>query len=635
VVSAGPSSVGSEKGDNDGPGILPFALGGLGLLGLSEAGSQSLPVPTPVPVPVPTPEPVPTPVPVPTPTPVPTPVPVPTPTPVPVPTPEPVPIPVPTPTPVPVPTVILDQADDLRDRVDDGTVILQTSLSAIDALGIVRIESADLGASPGNGVDSVVITGGVGVGFKFNTSPLTFQQELDVTLQLSGFDRRDPVSNGQGGFRLETADEADSTVVLKTSLGHLAAMGIDQIEAGGGSGVKSVIVSGGIDAFGDSDYPLPTFQQELDVHLKMTAADDQGSDGAADGTVVLNTSLGAVAGIGIDRIEAAPDSGIGSVVVTGGLGGFNFSQPAFSQPAVAFEQSLDVTLQLVQADDEATDGAEDGAVVLDASLGSLVAMGLDRIEAGADSGVESIVITGGLGGLDLSQSSISFDEPLDVALRLTTADDLSTDAVADGTVTLHTTLTSFLGMGIDRLESTQGSGVDSVVITGVGSGLDVARDQTIDLAGVDLRLEMNESEIGALVGLIDAGLHFQGDASLVVDGTSLGDLSLSKLANLGIDKVKLSPQPKGEVSIDLGLQDVGEHLVSSLQALVDRFEPGQPLFDDVLDVKLYIGHNDLSALPGAPKLLEQIKLLGIDMIDDGHADQAATKPLDLNKQLLG
>jgi hypothetical protein len=344
----------------------------------------------------------------------------------------------------------------------DGEVNLGTSLFGLVANGVTSVVAAT-----NSGVDSVVIAGGYGSADE--VTGLTFAEELDVTLQLTEAD----------DWRDASDLSTDGTVNLNTSLSGLAAMGIDSIEAGAESSVGSVVIAGG---YGSADEVTGlTFAEELDVTLQLTAADDGlgASDGTTDGTVNLNTSLSGLAAMGIDSIEAGTTS-VGSVVIAGGYGS------ADEVTGLAFAEELDVTLQLTAADDglDASDGSTDGTVNLNTSLSGLAEMGIDSIEAGTTS-VGSVVIAGGYGaGVEITGLSFT-DAPglndLNVTLQLTQVDD-AFDASTDGTVNLHTSLSHLADMGIDSIEASTGSGVDSVVISEGFGGLTLTEISSLGLS---------------------------------------------------------------------------------------------------------------------------------------------------------
>jgi len=500
----------------------------------------------------------------------------------------------------------------------DGEINVISSLWAL-SLAYDQVYAHDTeGTQVDSGAIKVVLAGGVGSGFSFQTPDLDFDDNLQVNLRLIADD--------------DAADgTVDGTVTLHASLQNLATLGIDRVESHALSGVDAVIVDGGVGSF-DLTQASVTFDPTLDVTLQLTAADD-GADGTVDGTVTLGASLQNLVALGIDHIEAGSQSGVDVVVLTGGLGGEDFTSQS-----LAFDAPLDVTLQLTAADDLA-DGTVDGTVTLGASLQNLVALGIDHIEAGSQSGVDAVVLTGGLGGVDLTAQSFAFDAPLDVTLQLAAGDD-GADGSVDGTVMLGTSLHGMLSLGIDKW-SADGTGVDSIQITGgVGTG-NGQPAHPIELSGAELGLEMSQAEISQLVDLIDSGLSFQGHADLSIHSvaeTSLGDLSLSKLADLGIDHVKISttsvlPKVHVEAGLPSGLSDAD--LQSALDALVHRFEPAsQPLFHDGVDVALDIGSNSLAALQGATQLMEEIRLLGIDFIDD-HDPSTQAINLKQSSQLQG
>jgi len=321
-------------------------------------------------------------------------------------------------------TLQLTGADDeLNSGGDaDGSVSLNTSLSALSAMGIDTIEAAE-----GSDVTKVVVEG---FGFSAGLSGLVFDDNLDVTLQLTADDA-------------DLDEEADGTVTLNTSLSTLAAMGIDTIEADGGSGVSSVVVAG----YGTSEEVTGlVFDDNLDVTLELTREDTaMDSDGVVDTTVNLNTSLSALSAMGIDTIGAAYGSLVDDVVVAG-YGSID------EVAGLVFDDNLDVTLELTDTDDELNSGGDaDGSVSLNTSLSDLAAMGIDVIDTVSGDGIVNVM--GGIGGLDLDDLNLIFQDDLSVTLTLTEAD-------ASVMLQAEDAQESLRNMGIDLIVDASGNSHD-------------------------------------------------------------------------------------------------------------------------------------------------------------------------------
>jgi len=301
-------------------------------------------------------------------------------------------------------------------------VSLNTSLSALAAMGIDTIEAAE-----GSDVTKVVVEG---FGFSAGLSGLVFDDNLDVTLQLTADDA-------------DLDEEADGTVTLNTSLSTLAAMGIDTIEADGGSGVSSVVVAG----YGTSEEVTGlVFDDNLDVTLELTREDTaMDSDGVVDTTVNLNTSLSALSAMGIDTIGAAYGSLVDDVVVAG-YGSID------EVAGLVFDDNLDVTLELTDTDDELNSGGDaDGSVSLNTSLSDLAAMGIDVIDTVSGDGIVNVM--GGIGGLDLDDLNLIFQDDLSVTLTLTEAD-------ASVMLQAEDAQESLRNMGIDLIVDASGNSHD-------------------------------------------------------------------------------------------------------------------------------------------------------------------------------
>jgi hypothetical protein len=192
------------------------------------------------------------------------------------------------------------------------------------------------------------------------------------------------------------------------------------------------------------------FADGLDVTLQLTDADDalDSISSTEDGTVNLNTSLSALSAMGIDSIEADGDGDVGTVNV---LGYGSKSEVS----GLVFDDALDVTLQLTDADDLLDSYSTEGTVILDTNLSALSAMGIDSIEAYADGGVGSVIISDGFGDFTLSELS---------SLGLSFADGLS--------VTVDSSDFSSLDLS---------DAVEASLMLGTGDAAETLRDMGIDI----------------------------------------------------------------------------------------------------------------------------------------------------------
>ena len=140
-----------------------------------------------------------------------------------------------------------DQQNIDFDVTDTGTVNLNTSLSALSAMGIDSVVAAT-----GSGVNSVNV---MGYGSATEVTGLLFAEDLDVNLQLTAADDALVSTDGVG------------TVTLNTSLSALSAMGIDTITGFSGT---SVVIQGGIGQMSLSEI--------MDLGLNFADGGDDGSD---------------------------------------------------------------------------------------------------------------------------------------------------------------------------------------------------------------------------------------------------------------------------------------------------------------------------------------------------------------------
>ena len=338
-----------------------------------------------------------------------------------------------------------DEPDIDLSESPDGTVNIDTSLSALAAMGIDTITGDE---------DTVVtITGGVGADLDdFNASDLRFvdgatgENDLNVTLQLTVAD-----------------DAMDGTVTLNTSLSALAAMGIDSIEAGSESGVGSVVISGGYGS--ETEVTGLSFADQagvndLNVTLQLTAADALDSDGSTggDGSVYLNTSFTALDAMGIDTITG--DDGT-VVIITGGYGIDSYTDLRFANGSESGENDLNVTLQLSN-----TELSEIGTIHLDTVLSTLAYMGIDTIDGEAGTVVN---FSNGFGDLTLSYLAslgVTFDQDLDVNVDVTSDDlsDLGLNAEAQASL--------LLGQG-EEAQALRDMGIDFINVISLDPGDDL------------------------------------------------------------------------------------------------------------------------------------------------------------------
>jgi hypothetical protein len=191
-------------------------------------------------------------------------------------------------------TLQLTDTDDALDDSDsstDGTVNLNTSLSALSTMGIDAIE-----ADSGGSVDAVNV---LGYGSDSEISGLEFADALDVTLQLTDADDA-----------LDDSDSStDGTVNLNTSLSALSSMGIDTIEADSDGGVGSVIISGGFGEFTLSQLSSLglSFADELSVTVDSSDFSSLGLTDEVEASLLLGTG---------DAAETLRDMGI-DIINTG------------------------------------------------------------------------------------------------------------------------------------------------------------------------------------------------------------------------------------------------------------------------------------------------------------------------------
>jgi hypothetical protein len=202
---------------------------------------------------------------------------------------------------------------------------------------------------------------------------------------------------------------------------------------------------------------------DLTVNLQLTDADDalDAADDATDttdGTVNLNTSLSALADMGIDSIQADADGTVGTVNIQGYGSDEEVTGLVFND--------LTVNLQLTDADDalDAADDATDttdGTVNLNTSLSALADMGIDSIQADADGGVGTLVITDGFGEFtldELSSLGLTFDDDLSVTVNTNDLISLDLSDDVEGSLMLGTgeAAETLKDMGIDFINGPTG-----------------------------------------------------------------------------------------------------------------------------------------------------------------------------------
>ena len=356
----------------------------------------------------------------------------------------------------------------------------------------------------------------------------------------------------------------------------------------------SFLIQGGIGAIGtDTLESLDLdFEQGLDVTLNLVEADVNDTDG----TIHLNTSLAGLAGLGIDHITGDAYQG---VEITNGLG--DIGTETLESLDLDFAQGLDVTLNLVEADVNDTDGT----IHLNTSLAGLAGLGIDHITGDAYQGV---FIAGGIGNFDnqsvnlatLAGAGFDFASNLDTTIALNVAD----LAGYSGGLTGWSAATADLAnVGIDTIS--------------VGTA-DVSLDDISALISSGLDFAANDN-----ISFIDAS---------VVDGTLMAshDITLDELANLGIDTVdanNLDTTNEIHIVAGGGVHDGMDNSAfeTALQAILDKFEGAKDIFAANDTVQLEVGNNDFALADLSHNLQEGIQLLGIDFFTDG-GEEILQKP---------
>ncbi len=290
---------------------------------------------------------------------------------------------------------------------------------------------------------------------------------------------------------------------------------------------------------------------------------DAGSVVTDAGTVNLDTSLSALAGMGIDIITGNNGT---SVVIQGGIGDIDLNDPGLRfADGKNGERNLSVTVDV-------TDDAENGTVNLNTSLSALDAMGIDTISGEAGT---SVLIQGGIGELDLAATDMSFADSGESDLDVT----LQTDLNDLGTVNLNTNLSALAGMGIDTInlnnslsqlaalstDRITGEDGTSLVIQGGMDGFDL--DAT-DLSFAD----GGTNDLNVTLDVTDD----------IENGTVNLSTSLSALSAMGIDTIT------GEAGTSVLIQGGSEMTLSDIMGLGMSF-------DNDLDVTLSIGDADALA----------------------------------------
>jgi len=323
------------------------------------------------------------------------------------------------------------------------------------------------------------------------------------------------------------------------------------------------------DGFGTQDFsatgPLagwPGLDKASLVAVNVGTEDDAQFSGTADSTVTLATNLGRLASLGIDYIDA--EDGITDVFVRGAYryDDTNGRTPEvnaaddrlgfFKNPASpAFDPRLSVGLGLREFDDLA-DGANDGTVILNASLRDLSLLGIDYVtRIGDPSNFNTVTVKGAYSeeDLDATFGGPTFNDTLSVRLALTEFDD-QVDGADDGTVTLKTSLQQLADLGIDRVLSDkatdQNDVVGSLVVSGGLGGLDDPLEIFDSLVAPgyfsDPSFKYFDDPLDVTLQMTDA----DGTAFLQKGEGNLGD----KLHLLGVDKIELNGNTYGYVSND-------------------------------------------------------------------------------------
>lgn len=342
-------------------------------------------------------------------------------------------------------------------------------------------------------------------------------------------------------------------------------------------------------------------------------------------------------------------------VIQGGVG--NIGSATLNSLGLDFNDALDVTLQLTQAD-AGLDGDVDGTVQLNSSLSGLAGMGIDHVTGGIG---QDVVVDGGFGAVAGNFDSPSFASALDVTVDMSDA---------DGTIALNTSLSNLSGLGIDHVVSTDNPAMQVDIAGGLGvsiaqfaasttlvtfaDSLDVtlhlpaanvaqfstagAAAEKLVASGIDHLCATDDAvlDLADVTALITAGLDFAAGSMVTLDldadvaATALlgdGDPSLADLGHLGIDSVHVTDgedvvalQVGGNVADEMETDD----LEAAIQDVLAKFAASEaPVFDEADEVTLHVGNNDVASL--SADVLDDIQLLGIDYLQGADGDD----PLDL------
>jgi hypothetical protein len=523
------------------------------------------------------------------------------------------------------------------------TAVYTPSLVVQDSSNVISIEMAGLADLQGNSGKGVVTSEQYVVDTKYpeyssgNTSSVSENVAAGTVVYTAAATDSGDGTDGAVTYSLKAAGDADS-FTINASTGAVSIKASPDYETKASYGFMVVAT----DAAGNVSEQAVTLSVSNSLDYGALTAADSALDGTADGTVMLNTSLAGLAGLGIDRIAAGAGSDVGTVEVAG-VGTLDDLTGDFS-----FASALDVGLSLTAAD-SALDGTADGTVMLNTSLAGLAGLGIDRIAAGAGSDVGTVEVAG-VGTLDDLTGDFSFASALDVGLSLTAADS-ALDGTADGTVMLNTSLAGLAGLGIDHVSGADGL---HVVLGALGStdwdlsalnafafdsSLDVTLAATADEfaqldlvalrnAGVDhLDIVGSGNDSGSVtinlndtISLLDLAIGFAGNDQVTLsisDGTSLAshDVSLKDLADLGIDSV----HTQGAISYTVSAFDENENQanLSDLSELLARFET-HGVFENDDPVTLSVGTSIYDAI----------------VSDEGGEIQEAT-PREVVTELLG
>jgi hypothetical protein len=310
-----------------------------------------------------------------------------------------------------------------------------------------------------------------------------------------------------------------------------------------------------------------------------------------DGTIQLHSSLAGLAGLGIDHMI---DDGQGlHVDVVGGLGDQSLSLISGKLSTPAFDQDLNVTVQLHSADANLDGHGNDNIIQINTSLSELHASGIDQLNGDAGAVVD---VTGGLGDVTLSIINNVFSDAVHFASQLdVTAHVIPADLVAAGG--WNALAPALSEAGIDHVSV----GIADISLSDVSALISAG----LDFVAIDN------------IGLIDPN---------VANPVAMDDnhITLDQLGSLGVDTVDAHVATPDVIAlhagggvIETGMTDAG--LESALQDILAKFDA--PVFDSNDEVTIDVGHNVLANL--SADVLNEIQLLGIDYLDGiiGGTDQ--------------